>query len=415
MTTTASNIQLCTVSMAIGSPPSQIGFTKQAKQVLATALGIDPRAIRGSYAILGAGSHPLMKQGAALKRMLTAIRDRWTIPEYGLRATSGKVENLRMSRISGSFLIENGNVEKFMEEYSQAAQQYLAWGTQVTEEDMYTLIRNLDATNLGQDWPIVEPRYPSREALQASINCEHPNIKPYVASFDLADIAPKTMAKLREQMTARLDASVSGAVAELLCSFQAMVEAVATNCGTRSRLNPPASHPLREKLWLAEVVKRLNSIEVEEAGLDVPSGSFAYLIQAVESTGGSPGKHKGEPQIYVFTVAEYAALLPYETDEYRKLQNSSFENVLALATKIQNITGMLQSDDASTDLLATVEEVKSKLLALGRNASEIARETRQSHVVRTSLKEAMSTLANSLQTQVCKVQQRARVVRKINL
>lgn len=411
----SSTVNMSVVSMTIGSPPGQVGFTKTAKQVLHNTLGVNLKSIRGSYAILGASLHPLMKQGAALRRNLTAIRDRWTIPEYGIKNTSANIGSTQMYRIAGSYLIENANIENFLTEYQIAAEQYLLWGAKVTEEDNYNQIRETDKQSLGADWSVVELRYPSREALAAYISCEMPKITPYAANYDLADVAPKTMAILRKQMLERLEATVSGATAELLVEFQIMVDAVARTCGTRSRLNPPKSHPLHDQLFHAEVIRKLTSFEASEAGVDAGLGRDAYEIQPVaRSEKGDGWRKQGEAQIYVFTPAEYAALLPYETDEYRSLQTSSFENVLQMADKIQTVASMLSTDVNSVPLLEIVAKAKEQLLQMGSTPAQIAAQTKKSSFARNALRKSMQDLASSLQVQSDKIR-RSSSNRRINL
>ena len=77
-----SKVQYSTISYTVGWLPSSIGFTEQAKTVMAQELNIAKRIIRGSYAVMGASKEPLIKEGAALKKMLSIIRDEFTIPEY---------------------------------------------------------------------------------------------------------------------------------------------------------------------------------------------------------------------------------------------------------------------------------------------------------------------------------------------
>jgi hypothetical protein len=64
-------VQYCTVRFMAGWLPGSIGFTEAAKSVLAQQRGLDKKIVRGSYAILGASRDPLIKEGAALKRLLT--------------------------------------------------------------------------------------------------------------------------------------------------------------------------------------------------------------------------------------------------------------------------------------------------------------------------------------------------------
>jgi hypothetical protein len=411
-----SDVHLCSVSISVGSPPSQIGFTSQAKKLLSNTLNIDTRTIRGSYAILGAGLHPLMKQGAVLRRNLSAIRDKWTIPEYGMKATSADMTSLQMCRVHNSYLIENSKVELFLEEYQIAKQQYLQWGATVTTPDNYAEIRALDAASLGKDWQIVEGKYPSREALAAAISCELPKIQPYQANFTLEDIAPEALKQLREQAMQRFQASVAGATEELLVGFQEMVENVARTCGTRVRLNPPATHPLRDRLFQAEVMGHLTMEESQELGLTLRSNETAYKIQPVVAREkGSGWKNHGEPVVYTWTLAEYGELLPYETDEYRSLHTTSFQHVLDMATKIQTVANILKTEEAGDGLLQLAEQIKAQLLALGSNPNQISSEMRKSSFARKSLKNSFQQFASSLRMQTAEYRQQQATSRRITL
>lgn len=399
-TTLDATVHLCSVTISVGSPPCQIGFTSQAKKLLANTLHINQKSIRGSYAILGAGLHPLMKQGAVLRRNLTAIRDKWTIPEYGMKATSADMSSLQMCRVHNSYLIENQKVEQFLAEYLIAQQQYLQWGETVTSPENYQEIRNLDAASLGDDWSIVEHRYPSRDALAAAISCDLPKIQPYQANFTLEDIAPESLKQLREQALQRFQASVCGATEELLVGFQEMVENVARTCGTRVRLNPPATHPLRDRLFQAEIVDTMSREAVNEIGITLQSNQTAYKVQpVVRREKGTGWKNHGEPVIYTWTLAEYGELLPYETDEYRSLHTTSFQHVLDMATKIQTVSNILASEEAGSSLLELTEQIKTQLLSLGSTPNQISTEMRKSTFARRTLKNAFQQFSSSLQMQ----------------
>jgi len=408
-------VHLCSVVISVGSPPCQIGFTSQAKKLLANTLNINHRSIRGSYAILGAGLHPLMKQGAALRRSLTAIRDKWTIPEYGMKATSADLSSMQMCRVHNSYIIENRKVEAFLAEYQIAQQQYLQWGATVTSQENYDEIRSLDAANLGDDWAIVQHRYPSRDALAISISCELPKIQPYQANFTLEDIAPESLKQLREQALQRFQASVAGATEELLVGFQEMVDNVARTCGTRVRLNPPATHPLRSQLFQAEVLSTLTQEETKELGVPLGSDQHAYKIQPViRREKGTGWKNHGEPVVYTWTLREYGELLPYETDEYRSLHTTSFQHVLDMATKIQTVSNILTTETAGGGLIALAEEIKSQLLSLGSSPQQISTEMRKSNFARRTLKTAFQQFSSSLQMQTAEYRQQS-ASRKITL
>lgn len=113
------DVQYCTVKFTAGWLPGSIGFTEAAKSVLAAQRGLDKKIVRGSYAILGASRDPLIKEGAALKRVLSVIRNTYTIPEYSLRSTAaGECE--KPTKVAGSYLIESSKIEEFLERFEEA-------------------------------------------------------------------------------------------------------------------------------------------------------------------------------------------------------------------------------------------------------------------------------------------------------
>ena len=145
----------CTVKFSLGWLPSSVGFTDQAKAALADTLGVDRKIIRGSYAILGASKDKLIQEGTAIKRVLVAIRDKYTIPEFTLTSSSSS-DGVFTERVKGSYLIETIAVDRFLKEFLQAREQYLAWGRRVAEPENYNRIRDADKQSLSQDWHVVE-------------------------------------------------------------------------------------------------------------------------------------------------------------------------------------------------------------------------------------------------------------------
>lgn len=403
-------VTYCTVKFTVGWLPGSVGFTEQAKAALAAARGTDKKAIRGSYAILGASRDPLIKEGAALKRLLTTIRDEFSIPEYTLRVTaSGEQE--KPEKVKGSYLIESCRIEEFLKRFEEVRQQYLTWGKRVAEPQNYNRIREADQEALKKDWEIVEKKYPSRQQMADSVSCDLPKIEPFDASFTLADVAPETSKMLREQAEARLAASVEGATAELVLEFKDMVEAVAKNCGKRVRLLPPMGP--QQDLRHAEVMQIIKHDESE----DVPEGKLLITIQRATPKDDNSDRftNVGKAEDMLLSEEEYKALRPYETDEYRQLAQSSFDNLLWLAKKISTVKSMLGNDCGVDDLTCLAEEVESTLGDLGGTAAEITKQLKGSSYARSMAKKTFSGFFDRLKLQEGEVKKRSRTRRKIKV
>jgi len=404
-------ITYCTVKFTVGWLPGSVGFTEQAKSALAAARGTDKKAIRGSYAILGASRDKLIKEGAALKRLLSAVRDEYTIPEYTLRSTAtGSTD--QPEKVKGSYLIESCRIEEFLKRFDEVRQQYLTWGKRVAEPQNYERIRDADREALGTDWEIVEKKYPSRMQMADSVSCDMPKIEPFDASFTLADVAPETSKMLREQAEARLAASVEGATAELVLEFKDMVESVARNCGKRIRLLPPMGSGFDE-LRHAEVQEILRHSDTDE----VPEGSLLITVQPATHKDADSNKliNVGKPETRLLTEDDYKNLKPYETDEYRQLAQSSFDNLLWLAKKISTVKTMLGNDCGVDDLTTLAQEVESTLGDLGKSAADITKQLKGSSFARITAKKTFTGFLGRLKEQEVEIKQRARTRRKIKV
>lgn len=401
-------VQYCTVKFTAGWLPGSIGFTEAAKSVLAAQRGLDKKVIRGSYAILGASRDALIKEGAALKRVLTEIRNAFTIPEYSLRSTAGG-ESEKPQKVSGSYLIESVKIEEFLERFEEARKQYLAWGKRVSEPANYNRIRNADMEFLGDDWAVVEKKYPSAESMADAISCDMPKIEPFDASFTLADVAPETAKMLRDQAAARLEASVEGATAELILDFKDMVEAVAKNCGKRVRLLPPMGP--QADLRHAEVQQIVRPHESDE----VPENHVLVTVQRVRPKDESltSFQNVGKSEDMLMTETQYKALNAYEADEYRQLAKSSFDNLLWLAKKISTVKTMLGDSEETNGLIGLVQEVENTLGEMGGSAAQITKELKGSSIARKVMKTTFNNYFDRIKEHEIVVKERARSRRRI--
>jgi hypothetical protein len=406
------DVTYCSVKFTVGWLPGCLGFTEQAKSALAATMGVDKRIIRGNYSILGSSRDPLIQEGAALKRLLITIRDTYTIPEYTLLSSAANTEELRSAKVAGSYLIEAVKVEEFLTRFNEVREQYLAWGKRVADPVNYNRIKDADKTALGSDWDVIEAKYPTSFYLADSVTCDIPRIEPFNASFTLSDVAPATAKRLAEQAEARLMASVEGATAELVFEFKQMIEGVTRSCGRRVRLLPPLGH-VRQDLRYAEVQQILRHIDEE----NVPEGSLLVTVQPCRPKDSDSDSYirVGKEEDILVTEAEYKNMSPFETDENKVLTQSSFDNLLALASKISSVKSMLGGGSESKDLTSLAEEVSAKLGSMGGSAAEITKQLRNSSYARQQAKATFNDFLTKITSQEIEVKSRVKARRKIKV
>ena len=389
-------VTYCTVKFTVGWLPGSIGLTETAKTTLSQQLGINRRVIRGSYAILGASRDPLIQQGAALRRLLTQIRDEYTIPEFTLVSSAQSETSVRTAKVPGSYLIEAGQVEAFLARFEEVRTQYLAWGRQVADEDNYRRLREADQEALGQDWAVVSAKYPTAAQLADAVTCDFPRIESFNAAFTLADVAPQTARRLQQQAEARLAASMEGAVAELVLEFKLMVDSVARNCGRRIRLMPPTTHQLA-RLQYAEVQTILQHADDPE---NIPEGKLLVTVQPCQAKADSEKLvQHGSAEDLLLTTEEYNNLGPYETDENRQLTTSAFDNLTWMADRIQRVKGMLGNDENAKNLTQLADEISQTLAQAGTSAADITKQLKGSAVARNSLRATFQAYSAQLAVQ----------------
>jgi len=393
-------VRFCTVRFTVGWLPASIGLTDAAKLALTSGRNIEKRVIRGSYAILGASRDPLIKEGLMLKRLLTTIRDMYTVPEFTMRASapSDKPKMPVTEKVHGSYIIEGSRVEEFLNRFEEARQAYLRWGQRLAQQENYDRIRSADEQALGDDWEIVASKYPSAASMADAISCEVPRVDVFDSSFALADIAPNLVLKLQTQARERLEASVDGAVSELVYDLRTMVETVARNCGTRIRVRPE-----REGEYGKYIDAEVVTIRRNHDDPDIPEGQVLLELQPV--TAGSEGGFKNSGSVEKLMMAEQAYIdfmRPLETSEQKVLTESAFANVIDLTSRIQKVRTILAGDpETAASLDSLVDKVTGSLTKLGGSAGAITGELRKSQVLRGSVRETFATYAQDLlQTQI---------------
>lgn len=396
-----------TIKYTVGWLPSSLGLTEQAKAVLAREQNVDSKVLRGSYAILGASNDELIKEGASLRRLLNIIRDEYTIPEYTLVGTAADTENLKPEKVPGSYLIEAARLDDFLSRFNAMRDQYLAWGKRVASPENYEKIRESDRIKLGKDWAVVERKYPTAEEIADAITCDVPRIEQYNATITVDSLAPATSEKLRVQAEQRLQASVNGAVGELVFELKEMVATVARNCGKRIRLSPPIDGQYAS-LRDAEVREILRNSDNSE----IPPGYVQVIVQQCVQNGKGGFKQTGKEQSVLLTEQEYLALKPYETDEHRTLTQSGFSNLQWLADKISSVKNMLGEEGKPVIDLA--KEIQDTLSGMGSSADSVTRNIRDNSYARATAKQTFTSLLNRITEKEIEIRKVQKVGRKID-
>lgn len=401
-------VSYCTVKFVTGSIPTSVPITNEAKEVLAKERGVDKTKIKGNYSILVPSKHKLLAEGSALKRILVEIRRAYTIPKYIVSTAAGN--KALTEKLDGEYLIESGRVDEFLKQFNIARQNYLNWGDRVCEEDNYKELMSIDRKSLADEWAIVESKYPSIEKLKSTIRCSVPEIIPFDVNFELSDIAPETAAKLKSQIAAQLEASANGAIAELQNELQEMVVSVIKSCGKRIRLLPPIGSP-RESLRNSEVQEILTHADSD----DIPVGSLLIKVQRVKKKGDNFVSDGSAAENILLTEAEYKALQPYETNEYRSLAKSSFENIMALTDRINKVKAMLGDSEETQGLDDLATKISTMLASAGNSAADITKQIKNSAIARDKIKDSFKEFEVTIKSQIesSKIS-KTKVKRKIN-
>jgi hypothetical protein len=210
-----------------------------------------------------------------------------------------------------------------------------------------------------------------------------------------------------------MKASIDGATAELVLEFKTMVNAVAKSCGKRIRLLPPPDHAWAD-LRNAEVQHILTHQEAPE---DIPEGKLLITVQRATTNEQNKLVQTGKPEEHLITKDEYNGLKPYESEEYKILTQSAFDNLLALAHKISTVKSMLGESTEVADLAKLAADVEDTLRSAGGSASEITKQLKNSPFARTTMRDTFQGFARQISEGglEMRTQQQIRPTRKIKL
>jgi hypothetical protein len=207
------------------------------------------------------------------------------------------------------------------------------------------------------------------------------------ANFEQA--CPRVMDAIRDNMRDEYVACFKVASVDFAATLCKLAEQIANQLGTRWRLQPESSHPLRSKLYDAEIVERHTNL----TDSDVKVGHTRLVVRRHEK-----GKSVIEtlPQM---PDSEIAKLRPYQTQESKKLYDSS---VTALLGHIEHFSkvGDLIKAGGDTTIANAVEKLKEALVTGGSSQAEIVNEMRDSRSFRATMASHLNVMVAGLKEHV---------------
>jgi len=161
----------------------------------------------------------------------------------------------------------------------------------------------------------------------------------------------------------------------------------------------------------AEVQQILRSHESD----DVPENHVLVTVQRVTAKDETltSFQNVGKSQDMLLTETQYKVMNAYETEEYRQLAKSSFDNLLWLAKKISTVKTMLGDSEETNGLIGLVQEVESTLGEMGGSAAQITRELKGSSIARKVMKTTFNSYFDRIKEHEIVVKEKSRIRRRI--
>ncbi len=350
-----------------------------AKQILA---GYDASvdAVGMNKRLFGSG-HPLVKSANKAKTALLAYRDSMT-------TAVAKVPPLNMSeedaskflqKEPGTRLIETGSIDTF-DQQVQVLVGNLKAAVKALNDGLED-VKAFDKTRLGTLFK--DSDYPT----EVTAEVRGPFYKEVGYSADFEKVAPGACKRMKDALFHRLSGGVDATIGDFARSLVDLAKQIANQLGNRTRLLVPKSHELAY-LREAEVIEYLTT----ENDPEVPAGKIMVNLRYTPK-----GKKKSETSWFEFTPEEYEALKPYETNERKKLYDSSLENLKQQCASVKNVTSML--GEQGTPIVEAASKLEDLLASIGTSNESVLEELRSSAFVRKQTTKALGDLANLLTTQ----------------
>ncbi len=333
-----------------------------------------------SKRLFGSG-HPLVKAANKAKTALLAYRDSMT-------TAVAKVPPLNMSeedaakflqKEPGTRLIETTSIEDFDQQV-----QILVGNLKASVKalnDGLDSVKEFDKKRLGTLFK--DSDYPN----EVTAEVRGPYYKEVNYSADFESVAPNACKRMKDALFHRLAGGVDATIGDFARSLVDLAKQIANQLGNRTRLLVPKGHALSH-LREAEVIEYLTPDNDPE----VPAGKIMVNVRYTPN-----GKKKNETEWLELTPEEYQALKPYETNERKKLYESSLDNLKQQCVSVKNVAAML--GEQGTPIVTAASKLEDLLASVGTNNKEVLEELRSSEFVRKQTTKALSELTSALTSQ----------------
>ena len=370
----------------------------QAKGGVVDEMADVAEADKDSFSIpvkLFSSKHPLVEKCEAAKRLLYAFRDQHTWPLAKIQAflSTDKDKGVLLATKKGAG--GKKTVAKDAGIRCISIEKLDDFVTQLQEVYGPAVITAVQQLNAQMDEVLMfeekrQGRLFRKENYPKEINASIRMMPRRLGlGVDFEKHCPKAAALLLATKDAQLSDTVELAVAELVNTLFNYVKVVTNQLGYRTRLAPTTRHPVYGHLQDAEVV----SITTSKENPDVAEDSLILEVRYVPK-----GEKKAKVEELEITEAQYKELRPYQTEERKKVVETTLDGMLYQIERIANLAKPLGKPGQR--LKGIADEVREVFHTAGGNKAEMLKEMRDSSFFRKAACKSLAGVQEKLQDMV---------------
>ena len=332
---------------------------------------------------LFSSTHPAVKSVNAARQRLRAYVESMTIPVAAVVPRNTADPTAFLMKQPATRLILRSDIDEFDKRVQQLAEELYTAARHLDEA--LEEIKAIDRDTLGALYD--EDNYKFKPSEQIAVR--GPFLREVGFRADFADIAPKACERAMAQLREQLQNTVTLASQEFRDGLAEAAEQIAAQLANRTRLQPTTKHARYAELNEAEVLVELRHAEDP----DVPEDHVLLQVRLKKARGS--GKSDAiwlEPM----TEAAYAALRPTETDERRKIYDTTVERLREQMNMFHKIREMLGGD--ADALGEVVDDLKQLLTRRDRvlNTDELLQNVRNNSSFRTQFRRGLQDVVQQL-------------------
>jgi hypothetical protein len=360
--------------------------TRQAGNDEAAAMLRPVNASRKGVSItkrLFSSKHEAVKNANAARQRLRAYIESMTIPVAAIVPRDAVDPAAYLMKQPSTRLILRSDIDEFDNRVQQLTAELYTAARAL--DDAVDEIKALDRQTLGTLYD--DDNYKIKPSEQIAVR--GPLLSEVGFRADFADIAPRACERAMAQLRAQLQNTVTIASQEFSSGLAEAAESIAAQLANRTRLRPLSSHKRYAELYEAEVVNELRHAD----DADVQEGHVLLQVRLKKARGS--GKSDSvwlEPM----SEAAYAALRPTETDERRKVYDTTVEHLREQMQMFHKVREMLGSD--ADGLGAVIDNLEQLLTLRNRPArtDELVRTMRTSSDFRNQFRQGLQGVVQQL-------------------